>query len=158
METPYVGKPPYDPPYSPPYNPPYAPYLNAVPYLPNRPNIKYPPARPPPFYLPPNEMFGKSQNSVRGKRFFRVFAAAKEPFGKTELPLGEFVDSSTPIFEISDRISNKEILKQNRIGGLQNPLRAPKNIIDEDPFLGIFGFNQNKYRKTKRNNKGFDLF
>src|SRR3990167_9415132 len=132
------------------------PFLDQVPYRTRigKGEFLFPPMS---YNLFTNPAFAEGGNEGADKDFFRVFAAAKEPFGSTELPLGEFVDSSTPIFEIKDVLSGSQIRKQNRFGGLQNPLRAPKNIIDEDEFVGLFGFSQKKRRKTKEKSI-FDIF
>lgn len=92
--------------------------------------------------------------------FFRVFAVAKQPFGKTAIPLGGFVDSDRPIDEISDVLTTKEIFRENRL--TQNPIRAPKNIIDEDVFTdNLFGVlsetpKRKKGRKKSRRSRSND--
>lgn len=84
--------------------------------------------------------------------FFRVFAIAKQPFGRTTVPLGGYVDSDRPIKEITDVLSVKEIFRENRIK--QNPLRSPSNIVDEDSILGdMFGFGSGKKGKGKKGKK-----
>lgn len=84
--------------------------------------------------------------------FYRVFAVAKRPFGKTTVPLGGFVDADRPIDRISDVLSTAEIFRENR--RTRNPLRAPKNIVDDDPFLdNLFGITRKK-KKGKGKKKG----
>jgi hypothetical protein len=146
--------PPYDPTTEVPIQ---APFLDQVPYRGRITPVEYLFA-PNTYNLFSNTGFSIGEDLGGDNKFFRVFAAAKEPFGKTELPLGEYVDSSAPIFEIRDRLSGKQIRKQNRIGGLQNPLRAPKNIIDEDNFMNLFGYGQPVKKKQKRTNNTFGYF
>lgn len=92
--------------------------------------------------------------------FFRVFAISKEPFGRTTIPLGGFVDSDRPINKIGDVLSVGEIFRENR--RTRNPLRSPKNIVDEDPLINdLFGIEpkkkKGKGKKKKKSNDIFDL-
>ncbi len=107
----------------------------------------------PPFQIYGSGSEGSSGDSGYDQRFWRVFASAKTPFGKTELPLGEFVDSPRPVQEIIEVISGKEIRRLNRFGGLQNPLRAPKNIVEENLPYDILGLD-NEFIKKKGKRKG----
>jgi len=146
--------PPYDPTTEVPIQ---APFLDQVPYRGRITPQEYLFA-PSTLNLFSNTAFSEISDSGADSKYFRVYAAAKEPFGKTELPLGDYVDSSSPIFEIKDRLTGAQIRKQNRFGGLQNPLRAPKNIIDEDNFLNLFGYGQPKKSRKKKELSVFDLF
>lgn len=105
----------------------------------------------------PDDVFGGGQSGKDTDgdfKFFRVFSVAEEPFGKTTLPLGEFVDSDRPIGEITDVLSTKEIFRENRT--VRNPLRPPKNIAKNEFVDNLFGIGTKK--KTNRKKKSSSIF
>lgn len=114
----------------------------------------------PTFLFPPNRFRsdsggGGSSGSTNesDQQFFRLFSVADEPFGKTTLPLGEFVDAPVPIQKETDVLSTGEIFAINRM--TRNPLRAPRSIANET-FENLFFGNEKPKKGRKKRNSIFD--